>query len=87
MTQDRLWASSGQRSLEQANVLLVGCDATGSQALKNLVLPGKPLLPLPTVTDNIRHLSIYDTQRCSRFTQGRGNQLLPQFRIARPVSG
>lgn len=38
----RLWASSGQRSLEQANVLLIGHDATGSQAIKNLVLPGEP---------------------------------------------
>ncbi|KAK8866119.1 hypothetical protein IAR55_001270 [Kwoniella newhampshirensis] len=36
----RLWASAGQRSLEQARVLLIGCDATGCQALKNLVLPG-----------------------------------------------
>ncbi len=36
-----LWASAGQRSLEQARVLLVGCDATGCQALKNLVLPGQ----------------------------------------------
>nr|XP_018267361.1 amyloid beta protein binding protein 1 [Kwoniella dejecticola CBS 10117]OBR89519.1 amyloid beta protein binding protein 1 [Kwoniella dejecticola CBS 10117] len=36
----RLWASAGQRSLESARVLLVGCDATGCQALKNLVLPG-----------------------------------------------
>ncbi|RXK39228.1 amyloid beta protein binding protein 1 [Tremella mesenterica] len=36
----RLWASSGQKSLEQARILLVGCDATGCQALKNLVLPG-----------------------------------------------
>ncbi|WVR06064.1 hypothetical protein IAU60_003092 [Kwoniella sp. DSM 27419] len=36
----RLWASAGQRSLESARVLLVGADATGCQALKNLVLPG-----------------------------------------------
>ncbi|WRT64346.1 uncharacterized protein IL334_001278 [Kwoniella shivajii] len=36
----RLWASAGQRSLESARVLLVGSDATGCQALKNLVLPG-----------------------------------------------
>ncbi|WVQ97631.1 hypothetical protein IAU59_004745 [Kwoniella sp. CBS 9459] len=36
----RLWASAGQRSLESARVLLVGNDATGCQALKNLVLPG-----------------------------------------------
>ena len=37
----RLWASAGQRSLEAARVLLIGCDATGCQALKNLVLPGR----------------------------------------------
>ncbi|ODN77962.1 hypothetical protein L202_05055 [Cryptococcus amylolentus CBS 6039] len=36
----RLWASAGQRSLEAARVLLVGCDAAGCQSLKNLVLPG-----------------------------------------------
>ena len=41
--QCRLWASSGQRSLEQARILLIGCDATGSQSLKNLVLPGMTL--------------------------------------------
>ncbi|KAJ9128204.1 hypothetical protein QFC24_000496 [Naganishia onofrii] len=36
----RLWASAGQKSLEQAKILLIGADATGCQALKNLVLPG-----------------------------------------------
>ncbi|KAK4684019.1 NEDD8-activating enzyme E1 regulatory subunit, partial [Tremellales sp. Uapishka_1] len=36
----RLWASAGQKSLEEARVLLIGADATGCQALKNLVLPG-----------------------------------------------
>lgn len=35
-----LWASAGQRSLESARILLVGHDAVGCQALKNLVLPG-----------------------------------------------
>lgn len=39
----RLWASAGQRSLENARVLLVGADAVGCQALKNLVLPGMSL--------------------------------------------
>ncbi|KAJ9110209.1 hypothetical protein QFC20_003061 [Naganishia adeliensis] len=36
----RLWASAGQKSLEQARILLIGPDATGCQSLKNLVLPG-----------------------------------------------
>ncbi|BEJ17648.1 hypothetical protein CspHIS471_0610490 [Cutaneotrichosporon sp. HIS471] len=36
----RLWASAGQRSLESARILLVGHDAVGCQAIKNLVLPG-----------------------------------------------
>ncbi|CAD6884835.1 unnamed protein product [Tilletia controversa] len=36
----RLWASSGQRSLESASILLLGATALGAQILKNLVLPG-----------------------------------------------
>lgn len=36
----RLWASSGQRALENAHVCLIGATATGSEILKNLVLPG-----------------------------------------------
>ncbi|KDN41610.1 hypothetical protein K437DRAFT_258206 [Tilletiaria anomala UBC 951] len=36
----RLWASSGQASLESASVLLIGCTPTGTSTLKNLVLPG-----------------------------------------------
>lgn len=36
----RLWAGSGQARLEAAHVLLVGADAVGCEALKNLVLPG-----------------------------------------------
>ncbi|RSH77611.1 uncharacterized protein EHS24_003171 [Apiotrichum porosum] len=36
----RLWASTGQRSLESARILLIGDDASGCQTLKNLVLPG-----------------------------------------------
>jgi molybdopterin/thiamine biosynthesis adenylyltransferase len=38
---NKLWASAGQRSLETARILLIGSDATGCQALKNLVLPGE----------------------------------------------
>ncbi|KAK0552023.1 hypothetical protein OC845_001882 [Tilletia horrida] len=36
----RLWASSGQRSLESASILLIGATALGAHILKNLVLPG-----------------------------------------------
>lgn len=36
----RLWASSGQASLEKANVLVIGACALSGQILKNLVLPG-----------------------------------------------
>ncbi len=36
----RLWASSGQASLESGSVLLIGCTPTGCAILKNLVLPG-----------------------------------------------
>ncbi|KAE8258452.1 hypothetical protein A4X13_0g1688 [Tilletia indica] len=36
----RLWASSGQRSLESASILLLGGTALGAHILKNLVLPG-----------------------------------------------
>ncbi|KAL4116902.1 hypothetical protein PRIC2_012354 [Phytophthora ramorum] len=36
----RLWGAEGQRRLANTHVLLVGSCATGSEALKNLVLPG-----------------------------------------------
>ncbi|KAN0060147.1 hypothetical protein ACQY0O_008121 [Thecaphora frezii] len=36
----RLWASSGQSSLEKAHLLVVGASALSAQILKNLVLPG-----------------------------------------------
>lgn len=36
----RLWASSGQTSLEKANILVIGACALSGQILKNLVLPG-----------------------------------------------
>lgn len=38
--QVRLWGSDGQSSLARSRILLVGADAAGSEALKNLVLPG-----------------------------------------------
>lgn len=36
----RLWATSGQQSLESCRILCIGSDACASQTLKNLVLPG-----------------------------------------------
>ncbi|POM62340.1 SUMO-activating enzyme (SAE), partial [Phytophthora palmivora] len=36
----RLWGAEGQRRLATTHVLLIGSCATGSEALKNLVLPG-----------------------------------------------
>lgn len=36
----RLWAASGQASLENAHVLVIGGNATATSMLKNLVLPG-----------------------------------------------
>ena len=38
--QERLWGRSGQRRLRTANVVLLNANATGTEALKNLVLPG-----------------------------------------------
>lgn len=36
----RLWGSNGQRSLMNSHMLLINADAVGTEALKNLVLPG-----------------------------------------------
>lgn len=36
----RLWASSGQKALEESHVCLLGATAIGSEITKNLVLPG-----------------------------------------------
>lgn len=36
----RLWASSGQSSLEKSRILVIGASALSAQILKNLVLPG-----------------------------------------------
>ncbi|CAN0265679.1 unnamed protein product [Ectocarpus sp. 8 AP-2014] len=36
----RLWGGSGQKALMDANILLVNAGATGTETLKNLVLPG-----------------------------------------------
>lgn len=36
----RLWAENGQQALEKTRIALIGANASGSEALKNLVLPG-----------------------------------------------
>lgn len=38
--QIRLWATTGQSRLEKSHVCVIGATATGSEILKNLVLPG-----------------------------------------------
>ena len=37
---DRLWGDHGQAALESANVCLLNATATGTETLKNLILPG-----------------------------------------------
>ncbi|RUS25949.1 hypothetical protein BC938DRAFT_471428 [Jimgerdemannia flammicorona] len=36
----RLWAANGQAALEGAKVCLINGTATGTEILKNLILPG-----------------------------------------------
>jgi len=36
----RLWGANGQRKLMSSNILLINADNVGTEALKNLVLPG-----------------------------------------------
>ncbi|KAL9543592.1 hypothetical protein MBANPS3_008045 [Mucor bainieri] len=36
----RLWATTGQEALEQANICLIHANSTGCEIIKNLVLPG-----------------------------------------------
>lgn len=38
--QIRLWGEDGQRALESAKICLINATATGTETLKNLVLPG-----------------------------------------------
>lgn len=41
----RLWGDHGQEALENAHVCLINATATGTEILKNLVLPGKRMWP------------------------------------------
>lgn len=36
----RLWGAMGQKRLMESKILLIGADSVGTEALKNLVLPG-----------------------------------------------
>jgi NEDD8-activating enzyme E1 regulatory subunit len=36
----RLWSANGQAALENARLCLINATATGTEILKNLVLPG-----------------------------------------------
>lgn len=36
----RLWKDHGQQALERAKICLLGSTATGTEILKNLILPG-----------------------------------------------
>ncbi|KAM3143936.1 hypothetical protein pb186bvf_003987 [Paramecium bursaria] len=38
--QTRIWGAHGQKRLQQASILLLGCDPAGVETLKSLVLPG-----------------------------------------------
>lgn len=42
----RLWGDHGQETLENAHVCLINATATGTEILKNLVLPGTRVLLL-----------------------------------------
>ncbi|KAI9300499.1 NEDD8-activating enzyme E1 regulatory subunit [Cunninghamella echinulata] len=45
----RLWASTGQQALENANICLLNATTTGCEILKNLILPGVGSV---TIVDN-----------------------------------
>ena len=39
----RLWGEHGQEALETAKVCLLNANATGTEILKNLILPGNKM--------------------------------------------
>lgn len=67
----RLWAASGQKSLESANVLLVGATHLGCQSLKNLILAG------------IGHFTVLDAQLVTEYDLG-NNFFLEQDSYGKP---
>ena len=40
----RLWGDHGQEALEGAKICLINASATGTEILKNLILPGSVVL-------------------------------------------
>ena len=40
----RLWGDHGQEALEGAKICLINASATGTEILKNLILPGNVVL-------------------------------------------
>ena len=52
--QIRLWGSNGQKLLSESRILLLGASGIGSEALKNLILPG------------IKEFTIVDERNVSR---------------------
>ncbi|WOK99711.1 NEDD8-activating enzyme E1 regulatory subunit AXR1 [Canna indica] len=51
----RIWGEQGQSALENANICLLNCGPTGSEALKNLVLGG-----IGSITVDGSKVEIYD---------------------------
>lgn len=42
----RLWGMHGQKRIEKAHICLLGAGPSGTETLKNLILPGNFLLPI-----------------------------------------
>lgn len=67
----RLWGSLGQKALMEASILLVNAGATGTETLKNLVLPGLALLensPHACVEQEILRLGTTHATVVSKFS-------------------
>lgn len=65
----RLWGGSGQKALMEANILLVNASATGTETLKNLVLPGEVILPTNEREGNVRDLLPQPFRPCDAFNE------------------
>jgi len=67
----RLWGAHGQRALMEANLLLLGAGAVGTETVKNLVLPG------------IGKITVCDDQNVTEADQG-NNFFVTQQDLGRP---
>jgi len=47
-----LWGDQGQNSLETANICLLNATVSGTESLKNLILPGIILISLLLIINN-----------------------------------